>query len=333
MSIRHIRKKQVVNRVRRGRATSQAAWRRSDEVDGDEAAFATGDCLTGCPRVVFFGHGLVGRAGLRALFKMGLTPVVVFGHRPGPGDWQESLEASSRGMGIPFVEDADLASGETADMLNEYRPDVLVSVYFRQVIPDTLLRLSVHGGINLHGSLLPKYRGRAPVNWMLVKGETEGGASLHVMTRRPDRGPLLGQMSFSITSLDTGFSLLNKVAETGSELLSQCLPGWLAGSLVPVKQGPGGFTCGRRGPEDGLIDWTRPAREIRNLVRAVTRPYPGAFGFLDGRRVDVWWVEETDSPSLSPGEFAFQGRQLLVGTGTKTVILVDWCNPQGLSSP
>ena len=287
------------------------------------------------PRAVLFGHGLVGCAGLRALHGMDLAPVAVFGHTPGPGDWQESLEAPSHEMEIPFIADADLTSGETADMLAAYKPDILVSVYFRQIIPEALLRLAGHGGVNLHGSLLPKYRGRAPVNWMLVNGETEGGASLHVMTRRPDRGPLVGQIAFPITSRETGLSLLNKVAQAGSELLQRCLPKWLDGSLVSVKQGPGGFTCGRRGPADGVIDWTRPAREIYNQVRAVTRPYPGAFGFLDGRCVDVWWAEVMDGPGLPPGEFAPQGHCLLVGTGTETVRLVDWNwrESQDISSP
>jgi methionyl-tRNA formyltransferase len=191
------------------------------------------------------------------------------------------------------------------------------------MIPDAILATARKGGVNLHGSPLPRYRGRAPVNWMVLNGEVEGGAALHVMTSRPDAGPLLAMRTFRIGPRDTAFSVLMQVEHLGMDMLRQALPRYLADELVPTPQKGRGSYFGRRTPEDGRIDWTWPAERIVNLIRAVTRPYPGAFTDLDGKRLYVWWAEAVPDRKLPPGTMVSEGGRLLAGTATCALHLVD----------
>ena len=167
------------------------------------------------------------------------------------------------------------------------------------------------GAMNLHGSLLPKYRGRAPVNWVLVKGETETGVTLHFMTEKPDAGDIVGQAAVPIAFDDTAFTLFGKMEESASRLLADLLPRIANGQIPrrPNDLSHGSYFGGRR-PEDGRIDWSRPAVEIYNLVRAVTRPYPGAFTELAGEKLTVWRaipLRATEGCVLSPGTIRVSG--------------------------
>jgi len=274
-------------------------------------------------RVALFGHGIVGREALRVLTQMELEIVAVFAHSPGSGDWQTSLAEQAESLGIPHFVDAPLNDPQTVVTLSAMHPDLIVSAYCRDLLPAELLACARLGGVNLHGSPLPKYRGRAPVNWMVLNGETEGGAALHVMTQRADRGPLLGVERFPISEDDTAYDVLLNVRRVGANLLINCLPAYLAGELEPTPQGSG-TTFGRRTPADGHIDWSWPAHRIRNLVRAVTRPYPGAFAELDGSRATIWWVELRPDVTLTPGTLSQTGNETLVGTGTHALELVDY---------
>jgi methionyl-tRNA formyltransferase len=165
--------------------------------------------------------------------------------------------------------------------------------------------------MNLHGSLLPKYRGRAPVNWVLVKGETETGVTLHIMTEKPDAGDIVGQAAVPIAFDDTALTLFGKMEDAASRLLADLLPRIADGEIPrrPNDLARGSYFGGRR-PEDGRIDWARPAVEIYNLVRAVTRPYPGAFAELAGEKVVVWWAIPLRAEAgsvLSPGAIRVSG--------------------------
>jgi methionyl-tRNA formyltransferase len=256
---------------------------------------------------------------------MDLEVAAIFAHSAGPGDWQPSLSGDARVLDIPCFIDAPLRAPETAAQVAALKLDLIVSAYCRELIPQDLLDCARLGGINLHGSPLPKYRGRAPVNWMVLHGETEGGTALHVMTRRADRGALLGVTRFPIGENDTAYDVLLNVRRVGAALLQECLPAYLAGKLELTPQGAGA-TFGRRTPADGRIDWTASAEQIRNLVRAVTRPYPGAFADLEGTSVTVWWVALRPDVSLAPGTTSRDGKSLLVGTGSCALELVDYRN-------
>jgi len=150
--------------------------------------------------------------------------------------------------------------------------------------------------LNLHGSLLPKYRGRCPVNWVLVKGEEKTGVTLHVMEVKPDAGDIVAQREVEIAFEDTAHSLFLKLASAARTLMKEILPELLRGSIPRVPQRGASSYFGGRRPEDGLVDWSADARTVYNLVRAVTHPYPGAFTFVDEKKLFIWKAQPIDIP-------------------------------------
>ena len=140
----------------------------------------------------------------------------------------------------------------------------------------------------MHGSLLPKYRGRVPVNWAIIKGETETGSTLHYMTEKPDNGDIVAQQAVPILPNDTALEVFQKVTVAAEMALNQCLPDLLAGTAQAIKQdlSKGAYFGGRKA-EDGVIDWSHDARSIHNLVRAVAPPYPGATTRLLGKPMRI----------------------------------------------
>jgi methionyl-tRNA formyltransferase len=168
----------------------------------------------------------------------------------------------------------------------------------------------------MHGSLLPRFRGRAPVNWAILRGATETGATLHRMVARADAGDIIDQMAVPILPDDDALAVFRKVCDAAGIVLARSLPGLLDGSArgrpQPILEGE---YYGRRRPEDGRIDWTRPAKEIHDLVRAVAPPFPGAFATLLGER---WTIERTRL--LPRGEAAAPGRPRMSGEGGRCIV-------------
>jgi UDP-4-amino-4-deoxy-L-arabinose formyltransferase/UDP-glucuronic acid dehydrogenase (UDP-4-keto-hexauronic acid decarboxylating) len=193
--------------------------------------------------------------------------------------------AAQHGIPVHFDESVE-AAGATIGPL---QPAVIYSFYYRYLIPESVLGLAPLGAFNMHGSLLPAYRGRAPVNWMLVNGEREAGVTLHYMVARADAGDIVGQRSVEIDDSDNALTLYRKLVPLGVELIDELHPKIVADTAPRRKMNLSkGSYFGRRKPEDGRIDWRWPARRIFNLVRAVTHPYPGAFCFVGGRKLLVW---------------------------------------------
>jgi UDP-4-amino-4-deoxy-L-arabinose formyltransferase/UDP-glucuronic acid dehydrogenase (UDP-4-keto-hexauronic acid decarboxylating) len=175
------------------------------------------------------------------------------------------------------------------ERINKLAPDFIFSFYYRHLLGENLLACARNGGFNLHGSLLPRYRGRAPANWVLVNGETETGVTLHRMVKRADAGAIVAQQRVSISATETALSLHGKLRTSAADLLSETLPLLGRGQLPGIEQDESRATYfGRRTPADGLIDWQQPASRLYNLVRAVTQPYPGAFCPLGERKLIVW---------------------------------------------
>lgn len=175
------------------------------------------------------------------------------------------------------------------DEVERLKPDVIFSFYYRSIIDIRILDLAPLGAYNMHGSLLPKYRGRACVNWAVLNGETETGVTLHHMTAYADRGNIVAQEAVSIGENDTSHDVFMKIIPASGRVLSRSLDDILSGHAEGIPQDESQATkFGRRRPEDGLIDWSKSAREIHNLVRAVTRPFPGAFFYQEDRKVIIW---------------------------------------------
>jgi methionyl-tRNA formyltransferase len=190
--------------------------------------------------------------------------------------------------GIPCLT-SSINESDNIERVRQLGPDFLLSFYYRNMIRQELLDIPVRGALNMHGSLLPKYRGRVPVNWAVINGEKESGASLHYMVAKPDAGDLVDQQKVSIDFTDTAVDLFNKVTDAAVTVLQRSWPRLVDGSAarIPLDLGQGSYFGGRR-PEDGRIDWSRSAVEIYNLIRGVTRPYPGAFTELDGKKLIIW---------------------------------------------
>jgi methionyl-tRNA formyltransferase len=237
-------------------------------------------------RAVVFAYHDVGVRCLRALLDAGVEVPLVVTHRDDPKAqiWFASVAALARERGIPAV--LDPANEEIRALIDA--PDFIFSFYYRRMLPVDFLQAAKRGAYNMHGSLLPKNRGRAPVNWAVQHGERETGASLHYMAAKPDAGDLVAQAAVPILPDDTAREVFDKVTVAAECVLDRALPGIVAGTAPrqPLDLAQGSYFGGRR-PEDGRIDWTQDAPRIHNLVRAVAPPYPGAFTEVRGHRLRV----------------------------------------------
>jgi methionyl-tRNA formyltransferase len=259
----------------------------------------------------------------------GFEIAAVFTHRDDPAEevWWESLADRARTRGIPthFPAREELAAPAFADLVAGYRPDFLFSFYFRWLIPARVLGLAPRGALNLHGSLLPRYRGRAPANWVLVNGERRTGVSLHHMVAKPDAGELVDQESVGIDGVDTAFTLFGKLERAAATVLDRSLPLLRDGiaDRTAMDLTAGSYFGGRR-PADGEFSWSWPAERIYNLVRAVTHPYPGAFTSWRKRTLLVWWAVPVAPPRTAPPGtvLASDPDGVTVATGDRALRLV-----------
>ena len=282
-------------------------------------------------KAVVLAYHDMGCAGLEALLKHGCRVQAVFTHRDDPGEsvWFRSVAECAARAGIPVYAPEDINHPLWIAKIRELKPDVIFSFYYRRMVKPELLAIPPAGCLNLHGSLLPKYRGRCPVNWVLINGEKETGVTLHYMTPKPDDGDIVAQEKVSISDDDTAVTLFKKMTSAAAQLLDKALPAVLAGKAPRKKQDSAlaSYFGGRR-PEDGAIDWTRKAEEVRNLVRAVTRPYPGAFTFSGDRKLIIWSaaVKPLAKPAR-PGA-VLNTSPLTVACG-KGALQVDFAQPDG----
>jgi methionyl-tRNA formyltransferase len=232
----------------------------------------------------------VGVRCLRVLLQQGIAISWVLTHEDDPKEqrWFGSVAELARQHGLKVATTTHPGDPEWLARLGTPRPDFLFSFYYRYMLSDALLALPSRGALNMHGSLLPKFRGRAPINWALVHGATETGATLHYMLSKPDAGPVVGREAVSIGINDTALVVAENVAAAAERLLARCLPDLIAGIAArePLNLAEGCY-FGRRRPDDGRIDWSWPASRIHNLVRAVAPPFPGAFASLQGKELRV----------------------------------------------
>jgi methionyl-tRNA formyltransferase len=255
-------------------------------------------------RAVVFAYSEVGVRCVRELLAQGLQIPLLFTHEDDPGErrWFGSVRDLALAQGIEVRTPGDpnapewIAAGRAAD------PDFLFSFYYRHMLSPDWLAVGRRGALNVHGSLLPRYRGRAPIHWAILHGETVTGVSLHYMTEKPDAGALVDQEPVPIGENDTALEVSLAAAEAAARLVRRCLPALIAGTAaaVPLNLAEGSYH-GRRRPEDGRIDWSRPARAVHDLVRAVAPPFPGAFCEVNGCRLAVDETRVDAGPARYPG--------------------------------
>jgi methionyl-tRNA formyltransferase len=247
-------------------------------------------------KVLFFGYSQIGYRAVQLLAELGHDVLCVVTHRDDPHEnrWYKTPADAARELGLLVVYAEELGMG-AEELARFVEPDLVLSVFYRKMLPEGVLATARIAALNLHPSLLPAYRGRAPINWVLVNGERETGITLHHMVRRADAGDLVGQRRIPIAPRETALSLYLKVEEAGIALLREMLPRVAAGTAPRLPQDDAAASkFGGRRPEDGQIDWSWPAARVDSLVRAVAPPWPGAFGEIEGRRVVIHAGEPGD---------------------------------------
>ena len=241
-------------------------------------------------RVVVFGYHEIGYVCLEELFAFGADVLCLFTHTDDSKEeiWFRKPRSVAEKHNIPVYTPESIKDKSWADMIRSLSPDIIFSFYYRNMIPRDILDIPRIGAFNLHGSLLPRFRGRVPVNWVLVAGEKKTGLTLHYMVEKPDAGDIVAQREVEITFEDTAYTLFMKMADAARLLMKEILPRFRDNTFKSTPQvGPSSYFGGRK-PEDGLIHWDKDATSIYNLIRAVTHPYPGAFTFLDGKKLYIW---------------------------------------------
>ncbi len=276
-------------------------------------------------KAVVFAYSNVGCAGLETLLDNGVNVAAVFTHPDDPGEntWFRSVAQTAAARNIPVYAPDDINHPLWVSRIKAMEPDCLFSFYYRKLIKDSILALPLRGALNLHGSLLPKYRGRCPVNWVLINGETETGLTLHHMVKRADAGDIVGQIRIPISPDDTARSLNEKMTAAVPGFLAPLLPGRADGTAPRRKQNDADATVfGGRRPADGQIDWEQPAERIRNLVRAVTKPYPGAFTYAGGRKFFIWEAQAEPNPHPAKAGTVLSDEPLRIACGSGVLRIV-----------
>lgn len=247
---------------------------------------------------VVFAYHNVGVRCLRVLLARGVRVSLVVTHQDNPNEniWFGSVSRIATEQGIPFITPDDPNAREIVARIAALQPDFLFSFYYRLLLKAPLLAIAKNGALNMHGSLLPRYRGRVPVNWAIIHGETETGATLHHMTEKPDNGDIVAQTAVPILPDDTAGEVFAKVTVAAELTLYHALPGLIAGTAPRIRQdlSRGAYFGGRK-PEDGRIAWLQPATPIHNLVRAVAPPYPGAYTDVNGHRLLIQRTRVVDA--------------------------------------
>ena len=256
-------------------------------------------------KAVVFAYHDIGCAGIESLLSSGFEIAAVFTHADDPKEnaFYGSVAQLCARHGIAVHAPEDANHPLWVERIAKLDPDYIFSFYYRNLLSEALLATARKGAFNLHGSLLPRYRGRAPANWVLVNGETETGVTLHRMVKRADAGAIVAQQKVAIERSDTALSLHGKLRVAASDLLRDTLPALLQGKASETPQDESKATVfGRRTPADGKLVWAKPAEELFNLVRAVTQPYPGAFCAVGEHKLIVWSAEVAKgNEGLAPG--------------------------------
>ncbi|QDY43893.1 bifunctional UDP-4-amino-4-deoxy-L-arabinose formyltransferase/UDP-glucuronic acid oxidase ArnA [Candidatus Pantoea soli] len=256
-------------------------------------------------KTIVFAYAEMGCAGITALINAGYEISAIFTHADTSPESHAfpSVARLAAEQGIPVYAPEDASHPLWVDRIKSMQPDFIFSFYYRALLSDAILNTARVGAFNLHGSLLPKYRGRAPLNWVLVNGETETGVTLHRMIKRADAGDIVAQQRVAIDEQDNALTLHRKLVACATLLLEGALPAMKRGEIAATPQNDSEATVvGRRTPEDGRINWELPAKSVNNLVRAVTDPWPGAFAFAGTVKFTVWKGRvHSDTAAAKPG--------------------------------
>ncbi|MCU7939161.1 MAG: bifunctional UDP-4-amino-4-deoxy-L-arabinose formyltransferase/UDP-glucuronic acid oxidase ArnA [gamma proteobacterium symbiont of Bathyaustriella thionipta] len=256
-------------------------------------------------KTVVFAYHNMGCSGIKSLIKNGFEIIAVFTHSDDSNEsiFFDSVAKLAAVNNIPVFAPDDVNHPLWVEQIKAMQPEVIFSFYYRKLLSQSVLDIAPMGGMNLHGSLLPRYRGRAPINWVLVNGETEAGVTLHQMTAQPDAGDIIAQERLNISNDDTALTLNYKLCELSESLFNKTLPEIKERKINKIPQQDSLATYyGKRCPADGEINWNGSASQAYNMVRAVTQPYPGAFTYTGDRKIIIWSANVIEQTAeVAPG--------------------------------
>ncbi|WP_313439277.1 bifunctional UDP-4-amino-4-deoxy-L-arabinose formyltransferase/UDP-glucuronic acid oxidase ArnA [Atlantibacter hermannii] len=284
-------------------------------------------------KTIVFAYHDMGCAGIEALLEAGFDICAIFTHpdRASENHFFGSVARLAAEQGIPVFAPDDVNHALWVERIQKMAPDMIFSFYYRALLSEKILATARLGAYNLHGSLLPTYRGRAPLNWVLVNGESETGVTLHRMVARADAGDILAQERIAIADDDDAMSLHQKLVAGAKTLLASCLPTMKQGLIDGVKQDESrASVMPGRTPEDGRIEWSLPAKSIANLVRAVTDPWPGAFGYVGTTKFIVWKAKAHDIVHTAKPGTALSINPLIIACGEGALEVLTGQSEQGV---
>ena len=275
-------------------------------------------------KTVVFAYHDFGCTGIRALMAAGFEISAVFTHQDNPQErvYFESVARLCAEHNIPSYVPDHLDHPLWRSHIEAIAPAFIFSFYYRDLIPQSILGLASKGSFNLHGSLLTRYRGRSPLNWVLVNGEKQTGVTLHHMVDKADAGDIVAQIPVAIDDHDNAPSLHQKLLHTAAQLLQRTLPLIAAGTapMMPQDHSKASYV-GRRTAADGAIDWNFPAAIVRNLIRAVTEPYPGAFTYTSDRKMIIWDAQVSSNQHGQPAGSILNENPLTIACGEDALII------------
>jgi methionyl-tRNA formyltransferase len=285
-------------------------------------------------RIIFMGTAELACASLDALAKskqFQIVAVVTQPDKPKGRDLKmqpSAVKELALKLNFPVLQPIKARAEDSVATLRELRPDLIVVVAYGQILPQTILDLPRLGCLNVHTSLLPKYRGAAPIQWAILNDEAETGVTIMKMDAGLDTGDILTQTRTQIRLEDNSQTLHDRLADLGAELLMQTIPGIAAGSVVPKKQPPEGSSYARKiSKEDGKLNWSEPARKLWNQIRAFT-PWPGAFTFQtvgeNKRLLKIWQAEVVETSSSETGKVLQADKNgIVVACGEKALRILS----------
>ncbi len=242
------------------------------------------------------------------------------------------MKTAAQALSIDVWQPRSLRSQEAIDRLEATNPDIFIVVAFGEIFRGSVLSLPAHGCLNIHPSLLPRYRGSSPIPAAILNGDRETGVSLIEMVKKLDAGPIVAQRELILTGRESGVQLSQVLADLAAEMLPDVMESWVAGELSSVPQDDEEATYTRELTKaDGNVDWTKPAVEIERQVRAYS-PWPSSWSSFDGRRLvihssEVW----PELHGAEPGSVFMDNRHVLVACGQESLCLIE-VQPEGKKS-
>jgi len=242
-------------------------------------------------RIVLFAHENSGVKALQELKRNERDIVRTYTHPPNMDThekiWYESVTKECKKYNVPVVEKISLTEQDEKE-IQHLAPDIILSIGWRRLIPKTIFQIPRFGSVNIHGGLLPKYRGFSPINWAIINGETEIGITAHYIVEDVDAGDIILQRKLSVNVDETAYDVYKKILSQVPDVVTNTLSLIEKHRVKPKKQNhTKGFICTRRFPDDGKIDWSQDRTKVYNLVRALSDPFPNAYCFYNEKKIYI----------------------------------------------